>query len=98
MGIGLLENKNRDILDACLGLVEEAAEVIREGRHVLWRPESNLTSERSFEESVDVFFYLLEYWILTGRTAEDVIRQYLLKFDKNMERIKDGSYKDDQAD
>lgn len=76
-----------EIQDAVSGIVEESVEINREFRKkVPWRsakPDENVV----FAESVDVFFYLLEIWILLGMSADDVAREYHRKLSANILRF-----------
>ena len=93
MQVGIkLERLSAEILDASLGITEEAVEIVRELRNhmIPWRASKTAASSDShaFHESVDVFFYLLELWALWGKTPEDIVVVYQHKWEANLERIK----------
>lgn len=91
MKVGILSaNRTVEILDATLGVTEEAVEIVRELRnHMMpWRIHKVVaSSDHVFAESIDVLFYLLELWILWEKTPEDIIAAYKFKWTTNLKRI-----------
>lgn len=81
-----------DFKAAVDGVVTEAAEVL-DAISTLTKPWKlrSLDELRNhlLEESIDVFFMLLEVWIFAGLTAKDVATIYQLKLAKNYRRLQD---------
>lgn len=84
-------NRPVEILDASLGVTEEAVEIVRELRnHMMpWRAhKTTASSDHVFHESIDVLFYLLELWVLWEKTPQDITDAYELKWKINLERVR----------
>ena len=84
--IGAKEGNLQDILTAAIGISEESIELLVEIHKDRNRP-WDTSGDGSLEESVDILFYLTEYWILCGITIEDILVAYTHKYIKNLNRI-----------
>jgi len=75
-------------MNAFIGITVESAEVLDEVAKLsrTWKsPEDTLQNIK--EELIDVYFYLLESFMLIGATPEDIYTLYLEKYYWNMARI-----------
>jgi hypothetical protein len=75
------------LYDAAVGVVCEAGEVLADlrSRNRPWKDGPN--AEHVIEEMIDVFFYLMEAWLIMGLSASDVSAAYQSKLAKNYGRI-----------
>lgn len=69
--------------------VSEAADEIADASKP-WKQASiddQTRADRIIDELVDVFFYLMEAFIMLGHGADDLISLYVLKWSKNINRL-----------
>lgn len=90
VGISTEKLNPNSIHDAAIGTVEEAVEILRVFRTTVpWRRQQSPNLDEVFQESIDVFFYLLELWILMGKCPDDVSALYFKKRSRNIIRAKE---------
>lgn len=75
------------LYDAAVGMVCEAGEVLADlrSRNRPWKAGPDVN--HVIEETIDVFFYLMEAWLILGLSASDVRAAYWSKLVKNYDRI-----------
>ena len=66
------------VQEASIGMVKEAAELIEEV-HPGSRAWRRVDYEAADKEAIDVLLYLLEYFVLRGHDADDVLNAYYEK-------------------
>lgn len=81
---------DKRVVGAALGLASEAGEVCQElnvGTRV-WA-DAPFDTKRALlgMEAIDIFFYLLELFLLLGFTQEAIVGLYVNKLDRNLERV-----------
>lgn len=82
-----VSHRDAHILDAVTGLVCEASEVLSDLRlrNRPWKEQPE--AAHTIEESIDVLFFLLEFWSLQGLSSEAIGEVYFAKLIKNLYRI-----------
>ena len=68
----------RGVQEASIGMVKEAAELIEEV-HPGSRAWRRVDYEAADKEAIDVLLYLLEYFVLRGYDAEEILQMYYAK-------------------
>lgn len=68
----------KGVQEASIGMVKEAAELIEEV-HPGSRAWKRVDYEKADMEAIDVMLYLLEYFVLRGFDADDILNRYYEK-------------------
>ena len=65
----------------------ECAELMNELQYKWWRDKKPIDRNKVLEESIDIFHFLLQFWISAGYKPDEVFECFKLKNQKNFQRF-----------
>ncbi|MHA1271450.1 MAG: dUTPase [Candidatus Helarchaeota archaeon] len=82
-----IESNNDFLRNLVVAISVECSELLTELQYKWWKDKKPIDKSKTLDESIDIFHFLLQFWISSGFNPYDVFNAFKEKNQKNFQRF-----------